>query len=177
MFLPKYIHSYFNRAILKDTNEKLVKNTKTIFKSVDASKKSNFLISPLFILGLISVLLIFITYKDYKKNVRRKWLDVILFVITGLTGIAILLLWFATDHTATAYNYNLLWAFPLNLFMLGQVLKTSPKAWFKKYLKLLLIILCLMLLHWIMGIQVFSIGLIPIIIALVIRYIYLIKIL
>ena len=102
-------------------------------------------------------------------------MDAILFGITGLIGIIILLLWFATDHEATAQNYNLLWAFAFNIFVIGQTLKNKPKTWFAKYLKFLLIMLCLLTLHWIIGIQRFAFALIPLLIALFIRYIYLIK--
>ncbi len=87
----------------------------------------------------------------------------------------ILLLWFATDHKATHQNYNLLWAFVLNILVLGQLLKEKASGWFIKYLKLLVILLCLLTLHWVMGVQVFAIGLIPFLVALIIRYLYLIN--
>ncbi|EPR74566.1 hypothetical protein ADIWIN_0418 [Winogradskyella psychrotolerans RS-3] len=98
-----------------------------------------------------------------------------LFSVTGIIGIVILLLWFATDHSATAQNYNVLWAFPLNIFVVAQLLKPKVKTWFKKYLKFLIIMLCLLTSHWIIGVQVFAIGLIPLLIALLVRYIYLVK--
>jgi hypothetical protein len=87
----------------------------------------------------------------------------------------LLLLWFATDHTATANNYNLLWAFPLNLLVIGQLLKPQVKNWIKRYLRFLMIMLTLLIFHWITGVQVFAIGLIPLLIALVVRYMYLIR--
>lgn len=87
----------------------------------------------------------------------------------------ILLLWFATDHTGTHQNYNLLWAFALNILVIGQLFRKNVSAWFIKYIKLLIILLCLLTLHWIIGIQVFAIGLIPLLIALFIRYVFLIS--
>ena len=87
----------------------------------------------------------------------------------------ILLLWFATDHTGTHQNYNLLWAFALNVLFAHQLLKTKASTWFIKYLKFLIILLSLLTLHWIIGVQVFAIGLTPLLIALFIRYIFLIK--
>lgn len=98
-----------------------------------------------------------------------------MFSTSGIIGIILLLLWFATDHEATAQNYNLLWAFAINLFMIAQVLKGKPKTWFIKYLKFLLIMLCLLIMHWVIGIQRFAFALIPLIIALFIRYGYLVK--
>ena len=103
------------------------------------------------------------------------WLDISLFIITGCIGVFLLLLWFATDHNATAHNYNLLWAFALNIFMIGQLKRDQPKLWFMKYLKFLLIMLCLLVLHWTIGVQVFALTLIPLLIALTVRYVYLVN--
>ena len=176
MFLPEYIHTFFASATLKNSPEKnLVKQENIIYNKVESKQPNYFLISPISVLGLIGLLIIYFTYSDYKKNRRSKWLDVSLFTTTGFIGIVILLLWFATDHKATAQNYNLLWAFVLNTFVLAQVFKNKPKKWFTKYLKFLVIMLCLLTLHWVIGIQRFAFALIPVLVALFIRYIYLIN--
>ncbi len=174
MFLPKYISSSFENADFNNS-EKLVKSSAILYQSQRTDKSSNFIFSPILILGLFSVLIIYITYRDFKKKQRSKWLDIIIFSLTGLVGLVLILLWFATDHTATAYNYNLLWAFPFNLILLTQVFKPQTKKWVKPYLKFLLIMFCLMTMHWILGVQVFAIALIPILSALVVRYVYLIS--
>lgn len=135
---------------------------------------SAFWYSPLLINSLLALLIIWLTYSDYKKNKHHKVLDVLLFGITGTIGVLVLLLWIATDHTATAQNYNLLWAFPLNLWVMFKLRKFQVKPWMVRYLKFLLIMLALMTFHWLMGIEVFAIGLIPLMMALAIRYGYLI---
>ncbi|WP_430466444.1 DUF4105 domain-containing protein [Winogradskyella ouciana] len=173
MFLPKYIHSFFEVA--KIGNRDFVKTSSTLYERKERKASFDFLLSPLVILGLIALLILYITYKDYKNKKRSHWLDVTLFSITGIIGVLLLLLWFATDHTATAHNYNLLWAVPLNIVVIGQLFKKQPKNWFRSYLKFLIIMLCLMTLHWIIGVQVFAIGLAPLLVALAVRYIYLIK--
>jgi len=175
MFLPKFIDSFFENAAFSNSNKPLVKQSRVLYKKVEKPILNSFITSPLMIFGLLALLIIWITYKDYKNGIRSKWLDIGLFSITGLIGVVLLLLWFATDHTATANNYNLLWAFPLNLFIIKQLIKPSPSLWFMKYLKFLIIMLCLLTLHWIIGVQVFAIGLIPLLIALLMRYIYLVK--
>ena len=116
-----------------------------------------------------------ITYKDFKHQKQSKWLDIILFSITGIIGVLILLLWFATDHKGTHQNYNLLWACALNIFIIGQLFIKKTSNWFIKYLKFLIILLCLLTLHWIIGVQVFAVGLLPLLIALFIRYLFLIR--
>ena len=174
MFLPENIFKFFEVATIKN-NKPLVKKSTVLYKKIETSTTTNFLTSPLFVFGILGFFILFITYNDFKKKKQTVWLDVALFSITGLIGILILLLWFATDHTGTHQNYNLLWAFFLNIFVIGQLLKKKTSSWFIKYLKLLVIFLCLLTLHWIMGVQVFAIGLIPFLLALSIRYIYLIK--
>ncbi len=175
MFLPKNIYTFFENATTENGKNSLIKGTRVLYEASPKDANSTFLLSPLFIFGIIALLIIFITYKDYKKQKRTKVLDIILFTVTGLAGIMILLLWFATDHQTTQNNYNLLWANPLNLIILFQLFKNKMSKWFNKYVKFLLILLCLLIFHWITRVQVFAIGLIPLLIALFIRYIYLIK--
>ncbi|MGC6429637.1 MAG: DUF4105 domain-containing protein [Jejuia sp.] len=174
MFLPKNIYAFFSKAMLNN-NEPLVKSSKVFYKAKPQSTDNSFFISPLFILGILATLIIFITYNDFKTQKRTKLIDFLIFIVTGLAGIVILLLWFATDHEGTHNNYNLLWANPLNLIVLFQILKTKAASWFKKYLKFLIILVGLLTFHWVTGVQVFAIGLIPLLIALLIRYIFLIK--
>jgi len=173
MFLPKFIHAFFKEATL-DNGNKLVESNRLVFEKRELTEKSNFLISPLFVFSIIGLLIISITFLDYKNNKRSRILDIFIFACTGIIGVLLLLLWFATDHSSTAQNYNLLWAFALNIFMLKQVCKTRVNIRFVKYLKFLVIMLCLLTFHWIVGIQVFAIALLPLFIALAIRYVFLI---
>ena len=174
MFLPKYIKLFFGGA-KKNSSENLVARSSTIYEKKVTVSNSNFFFSPLVVVGLLSFIILFITYKDYKNKIRNPWLDLILFGITGMVGIVLLLLWFATDHSATAQNYNVLWAVPLNILGCLQLFKNEIKNWFRSYLKFLVILLCLLTLHWIIGVQTFAIALIPLLVALLVRYLYLIR--
>lgn len=173
MFLPKYIHSFFEVAKINNSN--LVKSSSTLYQKKEQGTTFNILFSPLVILSLLAIVILYITYKDSKNNNRTKWLDVALFSLTGLIGVALLFLWFGTDHSTTTHNYNLLWAFPLNLFVISQLFKKQAKNWFKSYLKLLVIIFCLLTMHWLIGVQVFAVALIPLLLAILIRLVYLVK--
>lgn len=176
MFLPDYIHEFFDSAMIKSNpDKKLVNNDRVIFQYSQTKSSSNFLLSPLFIIGITSLLIIYISYNDYRQQKRNKLLDFFLFFFTGLIGVVILLLWFATDHEATAQNYNLLWAFAINLFVVFQVFKNKPNSWFLKYITFLIIMMCLLTLHWTIGVQRFAYALIPILIAITLRYLYLIQ--
>ena len=173
MFLPKFIYRFFDVATFETNKKPLVKSTRILYEAKEQPKSSKFLFSPLMIFGIMALIILYITYGDYKNERRTKWIDTTLFTLTGLIGVFILLLWFATDHTATANNYNLLWAFPLNLIVGWKL--SSKKQWHINYLKFLIIMFCLLTMHWIIGVQIFAIGLIPLFIALVVRYIFLIK--
>jgi len=174
MFLPQYIHTFFGTATFENTKEHLVKTDQLIYKQKEVPDSKNVLFSPFVVFGILGLLIIGLTYSDFKKQTRTKILDIGIFTITGLLGVLILFLWFATDHEAAAQNYNLLWAFALNLVVMGQLIKPTPKLWFIKYLKFLVIMLCLLSFHWLVGIQVFAIALLPLLIALGLRYVFLI---
>ncbi|WP_228530357.1 DUF4105 domain-containing protein [Tamlana sp. I1] len=175
MFLPENIYKFFEVATINNNKTPLVKESHLLYAKKEEQQPNTFFSSPLFILGLIGCFIIYITFKDYKNGKQSKWLDVILFSVTGVIGILLLLLWFATNHSGTHQNYNLLWAFALNIFVIGQLFRRKPALWFVKYIKLLIILLCLLTLHWLIGVQVFAIGLIPLLIALFMRYIFLVR--
>lgn len=174
LFLPKNLQLLLENAQISSSNSRLVSATKTLNPTTFV-KKSTGINSPLFVLTLVALFLLWITYRDHKNKRRTKWVDVSIFGITGSVGLVLLLLWFATDHTATANNYNLLWAFATNLLFIPSILKTTLKNRGIKYIVFLVILLSLMGLHWVTGVQSFAIGLIPLVIAIYIRYLFLIR--
>lgn len=176
-FLPEYIIEGANNAILKNSSGDvpLVKRTISLFEAQEEKTETNFFTSPLFAFSCLGLLILFITYGDFKNNKRTRGLDAIIFFVTGIIGVLILFLWFGTDHSTTANNYNLLWASPLSLLFFIPILKKQPRAWLGKYVFFLLLSFALLVIHWITGVQVFAIGLIPLFLALVIRYLYLMK--
>ena len=176
-FLPQYVFEGAANASITEgnTSHDLVKQTNVIFKSTKNEVSTNFLLSPLFTFSILGLLIIIITYRDFKKGTRSRYLDGILFFTTGIIGVLLLLLWVATDHSTTATNYNLLWAFPLSLLFVFEISKKNPKSWMRKYVFFKILLLALLCIHWITGVQVFAYGLIPLLLALAIRAIYLLK--
>jgi cytochrome bd-type quinol oxidase subunit 2 len=102
-------------------------------------------LSPFFVFLVIGLGIVCITVKDSKLQKRTRWLDGVIFLVTGIVGILLLVLWFGTDHTATANNYNILWAFPLNLFFCSLIWSRAPKKWLRRYVFFLIIILALLI--------------------------------
>ena len=175
-FLPEYVFKAADKATLNRGQDdiSLVKDTIVLFENSPKEKIINFLTSPLFIMGLLAFIILGFTYKDYKNNSRNRWLDLSIYSITGIIGVLLLFLWFATDHSTTHNNYNLLWAFPLSLFFVVAISKKIPKPWLKRYAVFQILMLALIGIHWMTGVQVFAYGLLPLLIALLIRYVYLV---
>tara|TARA_B100000508_G_scaffold115095_1_gene94070 strand:- start:226 stop:1407 length:1182 start_codon:yes stop_codon:yes gene_type:complete len=173
-FLPQYVFEAASVATINHNGkmEPLVKETETLFQNNPTQNSTSFFVSPLFVFGLLALLILFITWRDYKNVQRSRYLDGTIFLVTGAIGVILLLLWFATDHSSTANNYNVLWAFPLSLFFAFGICKKVPKSWMQRYVVLLLLMLLLIGLHAITGVQGFAIGLLPLFIALFIRYMY-----
>jgi len=172
LFLPDNIYLAFAES--KVNNTPTVKNTQTIFTSTPKDNES-YLITPLLVFSLIALLVFGITFKDFKNQERSKWLDFSIFFIIGLIGVAVLLLWFATDHSATKNNYNIFWAFAPNLIVAFVLLKKEIPSWVKKYILILIILLILTVVLWVLKIQVFNIGIAPIVLLLAVRYSFLYK--
>lgn len=174
-FLPRYIFEAFNNATIN--NKALVKESSVIIKadSSKLNKKGSFILSPYFILYSISLLIVTITFFDYKKNKRNKVLDFILLTITGLIGMFVLALWFATNHTTTANNFNILWAFAPNFIIPFLLIRKNSFKWTSTYFKVLVLLLITQACLWIFKVEDFAQAMLPLFIALGIRYSYLIK--
>ena len=174
MYLPNYLMYSFDSATYK--NKPLVKKTVDVLKSdKDFTQQSYFLLSPGFLFSILMIVVLLITYFNFKQNKRNKWVDFSLFFITGVLGIFILLLWFATDHTMTKNNFQFLWVFPANIVVSFFILKKNVKKWIEKYVLFLLALIGVTVILWLFKIQEFPIVIIPILIMLTIRYLYLIK--
>ena len=179
-FLPEYLFEYLNSSYYSySNNDKKIEKVKLIeniifinkVKDVEKSTFNIFLTSPLFIFLLIFTALFLLNYRN-KKNKKIHLALESIHILTSFIGCLLLFLWFFTDHTTAAFNYNLLWANPINFILLINVLN---KKWKIAYLKLLLLSLILIVLHSITGVQVFNISLYPLFLFLAFRYLQLIK--
>ena len=173
LFLPYNLKLYFDKLGNSNIKNGDLVETSILFGEYISYKETAF--SPLYVLLIISLIIIVITFLDYLRITRSVFLDIIILLATGLVGLLLAYLCFFSNHIASAWNYNLLWAIPFNLILLFQLLKKKQSRWILSYLKINVLMLLLMCLHWIIGIQVFNICLISLILALIVRYLYLIK--
>lgn len=176
-FLPDYVFESLKSATITRNNKTsaLIKKETTINNPGPRARNTAFLLSPFFVFLVIALGIVYRTLRDSKQQKRSQWLDTVLFFVTGIVGVLLLVLWFATDHTATINNYNILWAFPVNLIFCTLLSKKTPKKWLSRYLSFLIILLTLLVVHWCTSVQVFAGALLPLLIALSIRYVYVIR--
>lgn len=173
-FLPDYMEKAFARAsIVGDgPTRPLVKENHVIldFPRQNATMPS---LNPYWLFWLVAVVFTVITYIGFKRKRLFIGFDVALFSILGILGIVIFLLWFATEHSATQWNWNILWAFPGHLILAFALLRKNLKPWVRHYLLAALILADAAVVFWILGFQSFHPSLIPILLVVILRTNYL----
>ena len=172
LFLPIYVYEQMKHTTLD--GKPIVKKESVLLDIPELEDRALIFLTPLFWLGILMVLVCYITYTDYKNFRRNKWLDFFLFLVTGLAGVLIVFLWFGTDHLATKGNFNSLWAFAPNIFIAFLMVKRNVPEWIITYIIFLTILLGITCVLWMFKIQVFSILLVIVLLALAVRYLYLI---
>ena len=126
MFLPDFIMSFMDHATIRRNGETqpLVKEKIPVFMSIP-KEIPHAPIHPMTAMGLFGALALVLTIWDRRNKRLSRWFDVILFGVTGVVGSLLLLLWLATDHQAAAKNFNLLWAMPTHLLIVGIFIKKA----------------------------------------------------
>jgi hypothetical protein len=171
-FLPLYVEKQMANVTIN--GEAIVTNEELLVEEKPSKNGFPFLLTPVFWLVLFLIITGVTTYFDNKKGTRSRWVDFGVFFITGAAGLLIFFLWFLTDHVFTKANFNILWAFPLNLVLAFILLKSkTPPSWVKKYIWLLLAGIVITAILWIFKIQIFSPLIIFVLVALTIRYLFL----
>jgi hypothetical protein len=174
MYLPDYVYTIFKNSTIYIKNEpKNIIKREDLLLDYKELEQEIALLNPLIIFSVISFIGIFFTYRDFKKKKRTKWVDFTLLFTTGILGVLITFLWFFTDHATTPNNFNFLWAFAPNIIIAFLMLKGSLKKWLHNYFKLLFALLMLIPILWILEIQLFPISIIPILLLLLLRYLFL----
>ena len=167
MFLPDYLEKGFDYATIKNgtVSMPLVREKKIVYQSSSETHPFSFT-HPLVIFGLLMIALIVVSFIDIRRHEITGLVDKILFTTTGLLGLLLVVLWFGTDHKAAAWNFNLLWAMPLNLFipLIRSVLHRQ------RYFQAMTILTVLVLVSWPYLPQELNLMLIPIVIGLLFRY-------
>jgi hypothetical protein len=176
MFLPDYLFEAVQHGKIKIDNQwqPLVARVDTLH-FVQKGGFSLWMIPWVHILTTIILLLtLYLTARDIKigRPMPAKLLDYLLFAYNGLIGIVLLLLWFATDHTSTADNWNVFWAWPTSVLILPFLRNPEKRIALKWYFLVFAGIMALVLAAWPWIPQDLHEANIPLILALAVRSLY-----
>jgi hypothetical protein len=145
MFLPDYLMKGFAGA--HTSTQPLVTETITILTTPDPSQKSNGILTP----GIIfSVFAVFIAVLSFFKGAGSQKVlnvfDTLFFLLLGLLGVLLLVLWVIRIDDVCRNNFNLLWAFPLHVPAAFVIRKRTK--WVKYYFKLIVLLTTLTAAAW-----------------------------
>ncbi|MEM9053192.1 MAG: DUF4105 domain-containing protein [Bacteroidota bacterium] len=165
MFLPDYLKSHFDEARIIEGGEliPLVKKEGLVLAehpglSAVEANSINWIFWVL--MGVCFLTGLFVSPQ------KMKWFDVTFFLLTGILGIFIALLWFATEHSTTKWNLNLIWALPTWIWGAILLIRNKPSS---KFFKIHAIITFTIMVFWVVIPQSFHAAVIPIILALAAR--------
>jgi len=169
-FLPTYMEQAFANATIFENgvSRPLVKQSRVLLEYPKEDTQQS-LFNPTIVFWLIAVVFAALTLYGFKKGKLMKGLDVAFFGILGILGLVVAFLWFFTDHSATALNWNILWAFPGHLVLVWGLVARPNAAWISSYLLFVLGTTVVVLLLWMFGVQSFSPALVPILLLLLLR--------
>lgn len=168
MFLPEYLMNQFGNAKVSIDGKptSLVTETKTLLEYPNAKQNSD-LPWPAIVFGLLFVVIAVVSVRAFIQKKKTDWLDYSLLTLTGLAGLIIGWFTLFSEHPAMSPNYNLLWAFPLNIFFAVGWMK---KEWRAKSRNYFWVMGALLLLSLVFG-QVFNPAVYLIILILLVRVI------
>ena len=169
-FLPTYMEQAFAKAtIVKNgVSRPLVKQSRELLEyPKEATQQS--LLNPSVVFWFLAIIFAALTGYGFKKGKLMKVLDIALFGILGILGLVVTFLWFFTDHSATLWNWNILWAFPGHLVLVWGLVARPNATCISSYLLFVMVATVVVLLLWIVGVQSFYPALIPILLILLLR--------
>lgn len=149
-FLPDYTFLAFENAEIKGENgwHPAVLANKVVLDYPPHPAEYSQPITPARIMWLVLLIAVFLTIRHHKMPALGRTFDVLLFFILGACGVVMALIWFATDHTSTADNYNLIWAWPSHIVMAFFLVKAKWSAKVSRYFRVVAIFLLLTLVFW-----------------------------
>lgn len=143
MFLPDYLHDQIGSAKLPD-GTRLVRAEENIpIRPLPAREAyvPGFFGQPMLVMILVAV----IGLLSMANPRAERIFDTLFWFVLGVAGLIIFLLWAATDHQATKFNLNILWALPTHLLFFWRT-RRGPVA--ETYIMVAGALAALVLLFW-----------------------------
>lgn len=95
-----------------------------------------------------------------------RWFDILIFGLVGLLSLFLIFLWFGTDHLATKWNLNLLWALPTWLYAAFMLIGGKLHS---RFFKIHALLMFFIMVFWVLLPQTFHPVTIPLILILAAR--------
>ena len=169
MFLPDYLKMGFDSALIN--RRPLVSQSNVILPWPQEDKNANSLLSPFF---LFSALLIIVGVISLNKTGRSHkaliLFDSVFFLIIGLLGTLMALLWIVRIDTVCRNNFNILWALPTHVAAAFFLFK--KKNWIPKYFQITFWISIALAFAWLFIPQQLNNAVGPILLLIIIRSYY-----
>lgn len=163
MFLPDYVHHLFAKAKI-DENTPLVSLERTIPEQALPHKvyQPDFFSHPFWVMCLFALIGLLSMANPRTEHI----FDTLFWLVLGLAGLLMLLLWVATDHSATKTNWNICWALPTHLLYFW---RRTRSEWTENYFVGASILAALTLIFWKFIPQAMPVAAIPVVVLVVIK--------
>ena len=144
MFLPEYLFKGIENAI-KEGNKNIVSKTNIV--NLQKENFQSYSLSPYYVFLIFFIISIYLSFRQVKYGIKYFIFDSIHLFISGIIGCLLVYLWFFTDHLSS-YNFNLVWAMPLNIIISILVLVNPNSSLVKWYMFLYGVLLFSLLILW-----------------------------
>lgn len=148
-------------------NHQLVLSSTDLYPVVRQDNKGSFF-TPMVAFSMLLIFIVGLSFSTNKRvNQFLQGFDGIFFFITGALGILLIFMWIGTDHSMTKNNYNLLWAWPVNI--ISSFFVNSKNKWAAKWFGFIAAALIIVLVSWFFLPQQMNNALIPVVLLLIFR--------
>lgn len=142
-FLPDNLMNSFDSS---NSGRSLVLSKANLYPLNRQSTSTNFL-TPMVVFTSLLIIIVSLSFSTNKRvQTFLQGFDGIFFFITGAMGLLLIFMWVGTDHSMTKNNYNLLWAWPINVVSAFFVNNHSKQA--RLYFGCSTVVLILVLFSW-----------------------------
>ncbi len=142
MFLPDGVHDMFAAARQPNGKPLVSEEILTPPRPFPLPEwKPVFFENPLLVMCFVALLGLLSMANPRTEHV----FDTIFWFVLGVAGLIMAFLWFATDHSATKSNFNLMWALPSHLLVFWRL---KGREWLRNYFTVTAIFAALCLIFW-----------------------------
>ena len=170
-FLPEKLKEFLD--IIEDNNPNLVETKLLYSPNYTNSYKQQNILKPIWVSLFISIIIIWLTFKDFKRKKQTKILDILILTNLSIIGMLIGYLWMFSNHSNGAMNLNILWANPLSFILIFHFFSNKKSKLTRLLLSFLIISIFVVIVFWVFQLQIFNLSIIPLLIGFLIRYFYL----